>query len=193
MGPMETEETEAKKTKKKKKSKSDISVPAEETPTTETTTETTTEITTKAATETTTETTEETAAATTEEAEAVAEPQENKTASDTTQSDNTQSENSQSEDTSDTTKPKKEKKLKKNQSFRRVIEEDVFVPADKADNSFDAKIGARGDWGEKANEDLRFTKGKSFRHEKTKKKRGSYRGGAINVSVNSIKFSDDEE
>jgi len=30
--------------------------------------------------------------------------------------------------------------------------------------------------------------GKSFRHEKTKKKRGSYRGGSINTGVNSIKF-----
>ena len=30
-----------------------------------------------------------------------------------------------------------------------------------------------------------------FRHEKTKKKRGSYRGGPINVGVNSIKFDSD--
>jgi hypothetical protein len=38
------------------------------------------------------------------------------------------------------------------------------------------------------------TQGKSFRHEKTKKKRGSYRGGAIDTSaVNSTKmtFADD--
>ena len=33
--------------------------------------------------------------------------------------------------------------------------------------------------------------GKSFRHEKTKKKRGSYRGGQINTSINSIKFDSD--
>lgn len=51
------------------------------------------------------------------------------------------------------------------------------------------QFGSNGDWGQKANDTLRFTKGKSFRHEKTKKKRGSYRGGAINsTSVNSIKF-----
>lgn len=50
--------------------------------------------------------------------------------------------------------------------------------------------GARGSWGEKANKDLKFTRGKSFRHEKTKKKRGSYRGGQIDISVNSIKFED---
>lgn len=32
--------------------------------------------------------------------------------------------------------------------------------------------------------------GKRFRHEKTKKKRGSYTGGRINTSVNSMKFDD---
>ena len=33
--------------------------------------------------------------------------------------------------------------------------------------------------------------GKSFRHEKTKKKRGTYRGGAIDTQVYSIKFDSD--
>ena len=33
--------------------------------------------------------------------------------------------------------------------------------------------------------------GKSFRHEKTKKKRGSYRGGQINTGIHSIKFDSD--
>jgi len=32
-------------------------------------------------------------------------------------------------------------------------------------------------------------KGKGFRHEKTKKKKGTYRGGAIDTRVNSIKFT----
>lgn len=50
--------------------------------------------------------------------------------------------------------------------------------------------GASGSWGERANLDLIHTKGKSFRHEKTKKKRGSYRGGAISFEVNSIRFDD---
>ena len=50
--------------------------------------------------------------------------------------------------------------------------------------------GARGSWGERANQDLKHTKGKSFRHEKTKKKRGSYRGGNIDIGVNSIKFDE---
>lgn len=36
-----------------------------------------------------------------------------------------------------------------------------------------------------------FPTGKSFRHEKTKKKRGSYKGGAIDMGVNSIKFDSD--
>ena len=49
---------------------------------------------------------------------------------------------------------------------------------------------ARGSWGEKAYHDLKCTKGKSFRHEKTKKKRGSYCGGQIDMGVNSIRFDD---
>jgi len=48
--------------------------------------------------------------------------------------------------------------------------------------------GARGSWGEQANNVLKWVKGKNFRHEKTKKKRGSYRGGNISMEVNSIKF-----
>jgi len=88
---------------------------------------------------------------------------------------------------------KKQKKGEKNAPFRRVVSEEVEVPDVLQDNSFDAKINAQGDWGEKANNDLRFTRGKSFRHEKTKKKRGSYKGGAINTSVSSIKFDDSDE
>lgn len=49
---------------------------------------------------------------------------------------------------------------------------------------------ARGSYGEKANNDLKNTRGKQFKHEKTKKKRGSYRGGPIDMRVNSIKFDD---
>jgi len=72
-----------------------------------------------------------------------------------------------------------------NTPFRRVQSENVHIknPAlrDNSYNSFDT-------WGSKASKDLIVTQGKSFRHEKTKKKRGSYRGGQINVGVNSIKF-----
>ena len=54
------------------------------------------------------------------------------------------------------------------------------------------KKGAEGSWGEKANKDLIHTRGKSFRHEKTKKKRGSYRGGTIDMNTYSIKFDDSD-
>jgi hypothetical protein len=50
-------------------------------------------------------------------------------------------------------------------------------------------------WGAKAAKDLKFVSGDRFRHEKTKKKRGSYRGGAISTHVHSIALgteSDDE-
>lgn len=103
----------------------------------------------------------------------------------------------QAKNASEISKPNKKNSTgnqPKNAPFRRVVEEEIFVPAALQDNSFNAKKGASGDWGEKASRDLIVTKGKSFRHEKTKKKRGSYRGGDINTSVNSIKFdnSDDE-
>nr|XP_006116278.1 nucleolar and coiled-body phosphoprotein 1 [Pelodiscus sinensis] len=75
--------------------------------------------------------------------------------------------------------------------FRRVREEEIELDSRLANNSFDAKRGSAGDWGEKANNILKFTKGKSFRHEKTKKKRGSYTGGSISTQVNSIKFESD--
>lgn len=74
--------------------------------------------------------------------------------------------------------------------FRRVASQPIEVDPRLKDNSFDAKSGSRGSWGERANQDLKHTRGKSFKHEKTKKKRGSYRGGAIDTGVHSIKFED---
>ena len=41
-----------------------------------------------------------------------------------------------------------------------------------------------------AAEQLIKVRGKDFRHEKTKKKRGSYKGGPISTSCNSFKFDD---
>ena len=100
-----------------------------------------------------------------------------------------------------------------NEPFRRVKDEDLDDSYLKkfGKNAFDAKVrhcfvcvyfknflylklqkGAKGSWGEKANDVLKTTKGKSFRHEKTKKKRGSYRGGKIDTNTYSIRFSDDE-
>lgn len=91
-------------------------------------------------------------------------------------------------------KLKKKSKLKRSgSSFRRVKEEDIVIKKKElTDNTFEAKQGA-DDYGFKANQILKFTKGKSFRHEKTKKKRGTYKGGAINMGVTSIKFDSDSE
>ncbi len=66
-------------------------------------------------------------------------------------------------------------------------------------------VGGVVGWGKKAHEQLKTVKGKKFtvkgflsfqslskfKHEKNKKKRGSYSGGQINTSVNSIKFDED--
>jgi hypothetical protein len=43
-------------------------------------------------------------------------------------------------------------------------------------------------YGAKANKILSAVKGKDFRHEKTKKKRGGYRGGSISIESNSFKY-----
>jgi len=59
-----------------------------------------------------------------------------------------------------------------------------------SDNRFESKAGF-DEYGAKASADLIVTRGKGFRHEKTKKKRGSYRGGTINTGVASIKFDSD--
>ena len=57
------------------------------------------------------------------------------------------------------------------------------------DNSYEKQFGAGG-YGAKASEKLVTVRGKDFRHEKTKKKRGSYRGGEIDVGSNSFKYAD---
>ena len=62
--------------------------------------------------------------------------------------------------------------------FRRVKSEDIQIEKEELrDNSYKSF----DTWGAKASKDLIVTKGKGFRHEKTKKKRGSYRGGEINM------------
>jgi len=90
-------------------------------------------------------------------------------------------------------RPVKKSKLKRkqsNSSFRRIKEEEIVIKKELTNNAFEAKGGA-DEFGHKANQILKFTKGKSFRHEKTKKKRGTYKGGAINMGVTSIKFDSD--
>jgi len=58
------------------------------------------------------------------------------------------------------------------------------------DNSYRGACGAAG-WGSKANDVLLKVKGDRFRHEKTKKKRGTYRGGTIDVGADNMIHFDD--
>ena len=75
--------------------------------------------------------------------------------------------------------------------FQRVDEEKALQKAIVADNRYEAVFGSGG-YGAKANEKLKTVRGKDFRHEKTKKKRGSYRGGAIDEgAVRSVDFDSD--
>merc|ERR1712168_560150 len=104
------------------------------------------------------------------------------------------SETNPTENTETTVEKKKKKKKSENAigtPFRRINEEAIEVKSKFSNNSFEAKSGAQGSWGEKANKDLLYTQGKSFKHEKTKKRRGSYRGGAIDNGVHSVKFDSD--
>ncbi|KAI4335342.1 hypothetical protein L6164_013996 [Bauhinia variegata] len=75
-------------------------------------------------------------------------------------------------------------------AFQRVKVEDVVYADERLqDNSYWAKDGADYGYGAKAEEVLGQVRGRGFRHEKTKKKRGSYRGGQIDLQSHSIKFS----
>ena len=59
------------------------------------------------------------------------------------------------------------------------------------DNTYKGAFGDDG-WGAKASDILMKVRGKDFRHEKTKKKRGSYRGGLIDMgAVKSIKLGEE--
>eukprot|EP00037_Helgoeca_nana_P032236 m.412853 g.412853 ORF g.412853 m.412853 type:complete len:254 (+) comp28957_c0_seq1:71-832(+) len=88
--------------------------------------------------------------------------------------------------------PDGKRRRKVNEPFRRVKDEEIEVAPELADNSYEGTFGENG-WGAKASADLIVTKGKSFRHEKNKKKRGSYRGGQIDIhAVNSVKKTFDD-
>ena len=54
----------------------------------------------------------------------------------------------------------------------------------------DEKAFGQDGYGAKASNVLMQVRGKDFRHEKTKKKRGSYTGGNITMASNSFKYSD---
>ncbi|XP_071742116.1 uncharacterized protein [Rutidosis leptorrhynchoides] len=74
-------------------------------------------------------------------------------------------------------------------AFQRVkIDQVEFAHEKLQDNSYWAKDGADIGYGAKAQEVLGQVRGRDFRHEKTKKKRGSYRGGQIDLQSHSIKF-----
>jgi len=66
------------------------------------------------------------------------------------------------------------------EAFKRVDAEiwNKEILAGLADNSYAKAFGENG-FGAKASEKLLTVQGKKFQHEKTKKKRGSYRGGVI--------------
>ncbi|KAG0468782.1 hypothetical protein HPP92_018110 [Vanilla planifolia] len=81
-------------------------------------------------------------------------------------------------------------------AFQRVkIDEVHFADERLQDNSYWALDDSGTGYGAKAQEVLGQVRGRNFRHEKTKKKRGTYRGGQIDLQSHSIKFnySDDEE
>lgn len=81
-------------------------------------------------------------------------------------------------------------KTKKQHSspFRRVKVEDWNDFKGIKDNSYYGNHGDQG-WGAKANATLLLYKGKDFKHQKIKKKKGNYKGGKIDVNcIKSIKF-----
>jgi len=87
----------------------------------------------------------------------------------------------------------KKKKRKINEPFRKIKVEDNPNPV-----LSDYKKIVGDEWARRANQDLKDVKGDRFRHEKTKKKRGSYKGGgnSISMGVHSKKYdnsSEDEE
>ena len=83
-------------------------------------------------------------------------------------------------------------KRKSGEAFRRVDSEEWSkeIITGLEDNSYEQTFGGAG-YGAKASEKLITVRGKDFRHEKTKKKRGSYRGGEISLAVNGFKYEDE--
>lgn len=84
-----------------------------------------------------------------------------------------------------------EKQLPVDRSFRRVKSEEWLGKKGSMKNSYEATFGSGG-WGAKAQQTLGAVRGKGFRHEKTKKKRGSYMGGKIDDNTRaSFKYDSD--
>jgi hypothetical protein len=78
-----------------------------------------------------------------------------------------------------------------NNSFRRVKSDEWIGKKGSMDNTYESTFGCQG-WGYKAQQVLKQVRGKDFRHEKTKKKRGSYFGGKIDSGATfSFKYDSD--
>lgn len=74
------------------------------------------------------------------------------------------------------------KPRKANTPFSRIkVDEIRFEDERLKDNTFESRKAAANDYGVKASADLVMTRGAGFRKEKSKKKRGIYRGGEITV------------
>ncbi len=59
-----------------------------------------------------------------------------------------------------------------------------------SNNALDENTFGEDGYGFKAHKVLSTVRGKDFRHEKTKRKRGSYRGGNISLESKSFKYGD---
>jgi len=63
------------------------------------------------------------------------------------------------------------------------------IPDAASSSTNNSYFSKKGDgWGAKANADLSAVRGKDFIAQKTKKKKGTYRGGSIDLAVNSVRF-----
>ncbi|KAG4301633.1 hypothetical protein PCK1_002118, partial [Pneumocystis canis] len=85
-----------------------------------------------------------------------------------------------------------EKKLKKNPPYSKIdIPTIEFSHECLKDNSYaTAYKNEQNKYGTRANRDLLSTKGKEFRMEKSKRKKGNYHGGKINTNISrSFKFT----
>ena len=79
--------------------------------------------------------------------------------------------------------------------FQRIKEDSKILPPALQDNSYEAYMRKTGDnFGQLANENLKVTRGKDFKKEKTKFKNKTSAGGmTISQTVRSIKLEDDSD
>ena len=75
---------------------------------------------------------------------------------------------------------------KPNERFQRIKAQEPTAEEPEFNNRYEVKSAPQNDYGARAHQDLIVTRGAGFRKEKNKKKRGSYRGGEITVSILSV-------